>query len=111
MKSSSVLFDSLSGQMRKVFSRFLSEIPASLLQEVQTQQVSYGAPQYGRLGGFASTTEQGEFRLGQRINHEKFGDGTILDIEGDSSSAVVHINFDEVGSKRLVLAYAKLAAI
>ena len=93
-------------------SRFLSEIPANLIKEVQALPTwPTNSPSFSGSGSFASATAEGEFCLGQRIKHEKFGAGTILDIEGESDSAVVHINFDEVGSKRLVLAYAKLAVI
>jgi DNA helicase-2/ATP-dependent DNA helicase PcrA len=46
--------------------------------------------------------------LGQRVAHPKFGEGTILDLEGDGKSARVQVKFREHGSKWLVLAYANL---
>jgi DNA helicase-2/ATP-dependent DNA helicase PcrA len=46
--------------------------------------------------------------MGQRVRHPKFGEGTVLDFEGGGSHARVHVNFADVGSKWLVLAYARL---
>jgi len=44
------------------------------------------------------------------VVHGKFGTGTITDLEGTGAHARIQINFDEVGSKWLVLAYANLQA-
>ena len=48
------------------------------------------------------------FYLGQRVFHAKFGEGIVLNFEGQGSHARVQVNFDEVGSKWLVVAYANL---
>jgi DNA helicase-2/ATP-dependent DNA helicase PcrA len=46
--------------------------------------------------------------MGQRVRHPKFGEGTVLDFEGNGNHARVHVNFADAGSKWLVLAYARL---
>ncbi len=51
------------------------------------------------------------FRLGQRVAHEKFGEGVVLQFEGQDASARVQVNFAQHGSKWLVLQYARLQAI
>jgi DNA helicase-2/ATP-dependent DNA helicase PcrA len=51
------------------------------------------------------------YSLGQRVNHPKFGDGTIINCEGSGAQSRIQINFDDVGSKWLVVAYARLAII
>ena len=48
------------------------------------------------------------FNLGQRVTHSKFGDGVILNLEGKGSNASIQVNFEDAGSKWLVLAYANL---
>ena len=48
------------------------------------------------------------FHLGQRVLHPKFGEGMIIDHEGEGERAQIHIKFDFYGSKWLALAYAKL---
>jgi DNA helicase-2/ATP-dependent DNA helicase PcrA len=46
--------------------------------------------------------------LGQKVVHRKFGEGIVLNYEGSGEHARVQVNFDEFGTKWLVLAYAKL---
>ncbi len=52
-----------------------------------------------------------EISLGQRVAHGKFGEGVVLNYEGQGSNARVQVNFDAVGSKWLVLSYAKLEVL
>jgi DNA helicase-2/ATP-dependent DNA helicase PcrA len=55
----------------------------------------------------AADTEMG-VRLGQRVRHGKFGDGVILNYEGQGAHARVEVNFETAGTKWLVLSYANL---
>ena len=48
-------------------------------------------------------------RLGANVRHPKFGTGVVTDVEGSGTHARVQVNFDDVGSKWLVLAYANLS--
>ncbi|MCD9126280.1 DNA helicase II [Luteimonas fraxinea] len=101
----------LHGQdMFGVPSRFLREIPPVLLHEVRpkAQATRASFPQRQRDFGHASLAPSVGVRLGQNVTHVKFGSGTVTDIEGDGAHARVQINFDEAGSKWLVLAYANL---
>jgi len=95
-------------------SRFIKEIPAELKEEVRlnaqvTQPVfnSRGA----NSASSASSNNQTGFSLGQMVEHPKFGHGVILNCEGEGAQARVQVNFDTVGAKWLVLAYARLTAI
>ena len=47
-------------------------------------------------------------RLGQRVRHGKFGEGVIMNCEGQGQQARVQVNFERAGAKWLVLAYARL---
>ncbi|MEN4903935.1 DNA helicase II [Luteimonas sp. TWI1437] len=102
----------LHGQdMFGVPSRFLREIPPALLHEVRPKVQATRAtfPQRQRPDyGHASLAPSVGVRLGQNVTHAKFGAGTVTDIEGDGAHARVQVNFDEVGSKWLVMAYANL---
>ena len=51
------------------------------------------------------------WHIGQRVFHQKFGEGTVMGIKGGGSDASVQVNFKHAGSKWLVLEYAKLTAI
>jgi DNA helicase-2/ATP-dependent DNA helicase PcrA len=51
------------------------------------------------------------WRIGQRVFHQKFGEGVVTDTEGGGSEGRVQVNFKRAGSKWLALEYAKLTAI
>ncbi len=53
----------------------------------------------------------GGVRLGQRVRHGKFGEGVILNLQGQGSHAQVEVNFERQGKKWLMLAYANLEPI
>ncbi|MEE9327138.1 MAG: DNA helicase II [Cocleimonas sp.] len=93
-------------------SRFLNEIPDSLIEEirpkVKTWQSNYEREVKPRPA--VQTNETG-MSIGQRVSHIKFGEGTITDVEGAGSHARVQVNFDNEGSKWLVLSYANLQEV
>ena len=90
-------------------SRFINEIPAELLCEI-------------RLGGSVteslfrneetkSSGKDGQLTLGQRVSHAKFGEGVILNLEGNGSHMRIQVNFEKAGSKWLVASYANLQLV
>lgn len=95
-------------------SRFVREIPAPLIQEVRLSNSVSRPVSTSSMGGgslFAgSAIPQTPFNLGQRVRHSLFGEGTILNFEGSGAQARVQVNFENEGSKWLMLAYAKLEA-
>ncbi len=89
-------------------SRFLREIPADVVEEVRAR------PQVRRPYAAANTRldsvqESAGYRLGQHVTHPKFGDGVVLNAEGQGAGARVQVNFEAVGAKWLVVAYANLS--
>ncbi len=88
-------------------SRFLREIPAELLQEVR-MRATISRPVTAVQAKPAMFQTQSKYKLGQRVHHAKFGEGVILQIEGDGAQERVQINFKPAGVKWLMLAYAKL---
>ncbi|WP_242108723.1 DNA helicase II [Luteimonas aquatica] len=95
-------------------SRFLREIPSTLLHEVRPR-VQVSRPMYQaqprRAFGHAELEQAPGLKLGQNVMHAKFGAGVVTDIEGSGSHARVQVNFDDVGSKWLVLSYANLQPV
>ena len=49
-----------------------------------------------------------ELYEGERIEHNRFGGGTILQITGEAPEMKAVVDFDEYGKKQLLLKYAKL---
>ncbi|MDO9521034.1 MAG: DNA helicase II [Pseudohongiella sp.] len=92
-------------------SRFIRELPQELVEPVrmkttiQRPMVSPGRQPSFRNG--ADVPDTG-ITLGQRVRHGKFGEGVVLNYEGSGPNARVQVNFKEVGSKWLVLSYARL---
>jgi DNA helicase-2/ATP-dependent DNA helicase PcrA len=86
-------------------SRFVREIPAELLNEVRLQtRISRPVSQLSASGDSGDTG----LSLGQRVHHQMFGEGVVLNFEGRGSNARVEVNFAAEGSKWLVVQYAKL---
>lgn len=94
-------------------SRFVTEIPEDLIQEVRlTNVVSKPALPTKKLKkGFDIEIGGSDIRLGQRVTHAKFGEGVVLNYEGEGKQARIQVNFDAEGSKWLMLAYANLQSI
>ncbi len=91
-------------------SRFIAEIPEELVEEIRPRvQVSrpISPRSRGHTGGIAPGESMG-VKLGQRVRHGKFGDGVILNCEGQGAHARVEVNFETAGTKWLVLSYANL---
>ncbi len=49
-----------------------------------------------------------QLRVGERIEHNRFGAGTILNLSGTAPDMKAHIKFDIHGEKLLLLKYAKI---
>jgi len=92
-------------------SRFLNEIPSELIQEIrprmQVQRPWVGArtPAYPKS---SNIKQEWPFRLGETVNHKKFGTGTVISFEGSGEHTRVQVNFNRAGAKWLVVAYANL---
>ncbi|MGC2457594.1 MAG: DNA helicase II [Gallionellaceae bacterium] len=51
------------------------------------------------------------WRAGQRVFHQKFGEGVVLDLKGSGTDGQVQVNFKHAGTKWLALEYAKLTPV
>ena len=93
-------------------SRFARDLPSELVKEVR---FSTGFSGHRAQPKPILTAQQREndtgFSLGQRVMHPKFGEGMILNLEGEGAHARVQVNFENEGTKWLVLSYARLEAV
>jgi DNA helicase-2/ATP-dependent DNA helicase PcrA len=100
-------------------SRFIGELPAEVIEEVRPRlQVSRPAfaSRPGGVhgsGGHAGLEEGrgGSMRMGSRVRHSKFGDGVVLNFEGNGPQARIQVNFELQGTKWLMLSYANLEVV
>ncbi|HRE17609.1 MAG TPA: DNA helicase II [Rhodocyclaceae bacterium] len=101
----------LHGQTRYcVASSFIDELPPEVLlrlnRTVSAEPVRSGTA-YARVTP-AAQEGAGGFRIGQTVQHAKFGLGVIVSAEGRGADARVQVNFGGAGMKWLALEYAKL---
>ena len=90
-------------------SRFIKEIPEELIYEIRVStetEIKDKGFEPRIVGG--TDHNVGKFSLGDRVVHKSFGEGVILNYEGDGSNARVEVNFDNGGIKWLVLSFANL---
>jgi len=96
-------------------SRFIAEVPQALIEEVRPR-VQVSRPVYtGRHAGgnpaavrYEDPANTSGMRLGQRVRHGRFGEGVVLRLDGQGQGAQVEVNFERLGRKVLMLAYANL---
>jgi len=91
-------------------SRFLLEIPKELLSEVRLR----GALERGvglKEEVSNSLVDEYGMKMGQRVMHQKYGEGVIMQFEGSGDRAKIEVNFPIAGSKWLMVAYANLETL
>ena len=94
-------------------SRFIAEVPAELIEEVRPR-VQVSRPVYtgrGPAGHYQEPDGGAGMRLGQRVRHGRFGEGVVLRVDGHGQGAQVEVNFERLGRKVLMLAYANLESL
>ncbi|MEC5343759.1 DNA helicase II [Brenneria populi] len=91
-------------------SRFVGELPAECVEEVRLRASVSRPVNHQRLGTPVSENDSG-YRLGQRVRHAKFGEGTIVNLEGSGDHCRIQVAFQGQGIKWLVAAYARLEAV
>ena len=90
-------------------SRFIAELPAELIEEIRPRlQVS--RPVYMRRAPMEESPAPG-MRMGSRVRHAKFGEGVVLNLEGNGPQARIQVNFERQGMKWLMLSYANLVVV
>jgi DNA helicase-2/ATP-dependent DNA helicase PcrA len=91
-------------------SRFLREIPSETLREVRATSGSR-QPRWSGSDDQSPAVDDGSLSLGARVEHAKFGEGTVVNIEGKGEHTRVQVNFEQAGVKWLVLSFAKLVTL
>ncbi|HHZ9144085.1 DNA helicase II [Proteus mirabilis] len=88
-------------------SRFIGELPKECVEEVRLRATVSRPVNHHRLGTPIVSNDTG-YSLGQRVKHPKFGEGTIINIEGSGEHCRLQIAFNGEGIKWLVAAFARL---
>jgi len=123
----------LHGQTRyNLKSRFFEELPEAALKWITPRNAGFAPDSIA--GGRRSTSAWGSFgskdttfasppvppqkaapshglRSGMQVFHTKFGEGTVLALEGSGTDARAQVNFPRHGTKWLALSVAKLTPV
>ncbi len=92
-------------------SRFLEEIPANFIEEVRMGRTTEATTRVPKMKSTQQRSPAMPYGLGQRVHHQKFGEGVILNCEGSLEEGRVQVKFNKVGVKWLLLQYAKLTLL
>ena len=126
----------LHGQTRyNIKSRFFDELPEGALKWLTPKNQSFGGSAFGFGAGYATSRGGGArrrlrqghlrqpagagaegrpshgLRAGMKVFHTKFGEGTVVSMEGQGDDARAQVNFPRHGIKWLALSVAKLTPV
>ncbi len=112
----------LHGQTRyNLRSRFFDELPEEALKWLsprrgETLRPAWAEPSSAAAAApapspFKAPRSASRWRVGQAVFHAKFGEGTILSLEGQGDDERAQVRFTRHGVKWLALAVAKLQAV
>ncbi len=88
-------------------SRFLSEVPEELVRVAAEEKSS----SVGRRGGLDGPRDASAFRVGQEVEHDRWGRGVIVEIARSPVGLEATVYFGDLGEKRLDLSLAPLKPI
>lgn len=100
-------------------SRFLEDIPEELTTgswrttgySARKWETSWERPSTVKVATASHTSLEPQFSVGQRVMHNSFGEGIVLESHAQGDDQVVTVNFDECGEKRLLASFAPMEVI
>jgi DNA helicase-2/ATP-dependent DNA helicase PcrA len=120
-------------RVESIASRFLQEIPPELVTDLSstlpTRRSSFSLEDDGFVGRSTEFTEGRAYGtgaappvrstgaemlglvVGERVVHDRFGAGVVVRVEGEGTHARAAVDFDEHGTKQLVLAMTPLQRV
>ena len=104
-------------------------LSADIFGDVEPNQIRYKKPSFSKAVSKKKPTPQStvpkhlkkinsstsktnlfdsKLAVGNIVNHQRFGQGEVLSIDGKGADLKAEINFKSVGTKKLLLRFAKL---
>ena len=97
---------------RHLPSRFIAELPRECIQEIRLRGTVTRAMNLAKVGSLSNTSAvENEWKMGQKVKHEKFGFGTVINVEGSDNHTRLQIAFQAQGIKWLIAHLAKLEKV
>src|SRR5438128_4168502 len=92
---------------RTIFGSTMPGVPSRFLEEVPAELVTKPPPAPPTDTWMEEERDIPSFAVGDHVRHASFGEGRVLEVEGEGVRAVVTVQFAQ-GVKRLALGYAPL---
>lgn len=96
---------------RHLPSRFITELPPECIQEIRLRGTVTRALNQAKVGSLSTSLPENEWKMGQKVKHEKFGFGTVINVEGSDNNTRLQIAFQAQGIKWLIAHLAKLEKV
>ena len=96
---------------RHLPSRFITELPSECIQEIRLRGTVTRALNQAKVGSLSTSLPENEWKMGQKVKHEKFGFGTVINVEGSDNNTRLQIAFQAQGIKWLIAHLAKLEKV
>ena len=100
---------------RHLPSRFITELPSECIQEIRLRGTVTRALNQAKVGSLSASLSaslpENEWKMGQKVKHEKFGFGTVINVEGSDNNTRLQIAFQAQGIKWLIAHLAKLEKV
>ena len=96
---------------RHLPSRFITELPSECIQEIRLRGTVTRALNQAKVGSLSASLPENEWKMGQKVKHEKFGFGTVINVEGSDNNTRLQIAFQAQGIKWLIAHLAKLEKV
>jgi DNA helicase-2/ATP-dependent DNA helicase PcrA len=100
---------------RNAASRFIREIDKNTISEYFADgynpakpPATPGVKPSSLPAATAAKTDTTDYSIGETVIHPKFGKGMVITAEKMGNDSMLEIAFEEVGTKKLMAAYAKL---
>ena len=122
---------------RNMPSRFVKEIPDSVVDDRSVSHYSHGfgspsteakfakgvkiggeykrqsnaAHSFGQVGSKAADTADIDYKVGDTVKHKSFGTGVILSCRAMGNDMLMEVAFDKAGTKKMMARFAKLEKV
>lgn len=99
---------------RHIPSRFIAELPEEHIREVRLRGNINRPASFGFAKNSPKPTaclNDNDWKMGQKVLHSKFGQGTIINVEGSAEQTRLQIAFVQQGIKWLIAKVAKLERV
>ena len=88
---------------RKPFEGVAASVQPTAAPRLKRMDSAMKSPALGQIAAAGSA-----FQAGDRVRHDRFGEGLVVAIEGEGGNLKATVDFDNLGRKQLFLKFAKL---